>query len=188
MIFKFIILTIGYYQIFVYAYILKELAWLIDEHDAIFEFTYLLHFDIDTRHMGSHLCETDTTDQANIACTYYCIFHVFKLIKGQDYLWYRINQLRKVLGKILPRTIVFIYAASQQDEIEISLIYYESMPRRGLRSPSLWKAQTEVIRKARKRKIRTILARPGPAFLTGTVAFCRVVKAGVSSCTFISPC
>lgn len=38
-----------------------------------------------------------------------------------------------------------------------------------------------VPRKARKTKIRHIWARLGPAFKTGTVALCSVVKAGVSS-------
>ena len=33
---------------------------------------------------------------------------MFRIKKGQDYLWYRINQLRKVLGKSLPGTIVLI--------------------------------------------------------------------------------
>jgi hypothetical protein len=50
-----------------------------------------------------------------------------------------------------------------------------------LRSPSLWKHQAAVERKAKTRKVRTNFARLGPAFKTGTVAFWTVVKAGVSS-------
>lgn len=50
-------------------------TWLIDGHNTILQFLYLLCIDIDTRYMCSHLGEARTTDQAYIAGAYNCYIH-----------------------------------------------------------------------------------------------------------------
>lgn len=47
---------------------------------------------------------------------------------------------------------------------------------------------TEVAKNAKITKMKQILERTGPAFLTGIVEACITAKAGVSSCNLISAC